>query len=145
MQCLCWCLLAEIFDCNRAILIYSSWGSDPRTCSAWAVIEGESDQAITRLGEVQDILRCCRKQCQRFCGLKGFFSPYLDQMDDHAMGRAHRDLTQALFWLSNMPGSATRFSCRLMNPGTCTSSFYNSRLTYIPGFLFSVQKARETK
>lgn len=59
------------------------------------------------------------------------------------MDRAHRDLIQALFWLSSMPRSATRFSCWLRSPGTCTSPFYNSRLAYVPVFFCFQPKKQE--
>lgn len=43
-----------------------------------------------------------------------------------------------------MPRSATRFSCRVRSPGTCTSPFYNSRLTYICFFsVFSPKSKRD--
>lgn len=43
-----------------------------------------------------------------------------------------------------MPRSATRFSCRVRSPGTCTSPFYNSRLTYIWFFsVFSPKSKRD--
>lgn len=41
-----------------------------------------------------------------------------------------------------MPRSATRFSCRVRSPGTLTSTFYNSRLAYIPVFFFCFQSKK---
>lgn len=128
----------------RAILIYSSWGSDPRTSSAWAVIEVESDQAITCLGDVQDTFRCYRKQCQQFCNLYGFFFPHLNQTGMiNAMGRTEilsrhsfdyqtcQDLPQSLVAGWGVQGHA---SAHFTIQGLLTFLF----------FLFSVQKARET-